>query len=189
MDDFVTIVSGMPRSGTSLVMQMLLAGGMPVLTDGVRAADAHNPMGYLEYEPVKRLPTDSSWVAGARGKAVKVIYRLLEYLPPSIDYRVLFVDRDLHEVFASQRDMLIARGDDAALQDETEMVSALADEVTSIERWMAAEARMRVMKVPHAGLIEDPREWASRISGFLDRELDLDAMAAVVNRGLYRHRA
>ena len=188
MDDFVTVVSGMPRSGTSLLMQMLRAGGISVLTDGIRLADAHNPLGYLEYEPVKRLAADSSWVAGARGHAVKIVYRLLEYLPPSVRYRVLFAERDLREVFASQRDMLLARGDAAAEQEESEMIAALAAETARVEQWMASREGMDVLNVPYAGLIAAPREWAARIAAFLGRGLDVDAMAAAVDPALHRHR-
>jgi len=189
MDDLITVVSGMPRAGTSLVMAMLGAGGMDLLTDGRRTRDEHNPLGYFEYEPVKRLASDSSWVPLSSGKAVKVIYRLLEYLPPGCDYRVLFVERDLREIFASQRDMLRARGDAAALQDEATMLAALADELARVWSLMAGRSDIRVMEVPYAGLLRDALGWAGRIAEFLNVELDTAAMAAAVDRALYRHRA
>src|ERR1700726_4979370 len=103
---YVTVVSGMPRSGTSLLMRMLVAGGLPALTDGHRPADHHNPRGYFEDVRARKLAHDSSWIEEARGKAVKIIYRLLPNLPPHLDYRVLFMERDLEEVFDSQQDML-----------------------------------------------------------------------------------
>lgn len=179
----------MPRSGTSLVMRMLWAGGMPVLADGLRAADEHNPLGYFEYEPVKRLPKDASWVADAKGKAVKVIYRLLEYLPDGIEYCVLFIERDLREVFASQRHMLRARGDAAAGQDEELMLAALAAEGARVKEWMAKQKNVRVLVIPHEGVLRDPRGWAQAMTEFLGRELDCEAMAGEVDLGLYRHRA
>src|SRR5579872_1312474 len=108
--DFVTIVSGLPRSGTSMMLRMLAAGGLPILTDGVRTPDEDNPHGYLEWEGVKSLARDASWVASARGKGVKVIYYWLRDLPRDCRYRVIFMRRDLDEVLASQAAMLERRG-------------------------------------------------------------------------------
>src|SRR5229473_1246199 len=108
--DYVTVVTGMPRSGTSLMMQMLEAGGITALADDRRPADIHNPQGYFEYEPVTRIARDASWLEAARGKAVKIIYRLLPHLPADFGYRIVFMDRNLSEIFMSQRDMLRARG-------------------------------------------------------------------------------
>src|SRR5438046_6429896 len=110
MKSYITVVSGLPRSGTSLMMQMLRAGGMPVRTDGFRKADEDNPRGYLEYEPVKRTREDSSWVSDAVGKAVKVVYLLLRDLPDGFDYRVILMRRSLREVLASQSAMLMRSG-------------------------------------------------------------------------------
>src|SRR5262249_58261695 len=106
----IVIVSGLPRSGTSLMMQMLQAGGMPLLTDALRPADADNPNGYWEYEPVKRLQQDNSWIPKAEGKAVKVVSALLPYLPPQHTYKIIFMQRPLQEVMASQTVMLERRG-------------------------------------------------------------------------------
>src|SRR5512134_4034770 len=106
----ITVVTGLPRAGTSLVMQMLVAGGVPILVDGARPADADNPRGYLEFAPVKRLREDASWLPRARGRAVKVVVPLVCDLPPSERYRVLLVERDVREVLASQRTMLAGRG-------------------------------------------------------------------------------
>ena len=101
MDDVITIVSGLPRSGTSLMMQMLEAGGMPVLTDGIRDADEDNPRGYYELEAVKRTKDDPAWLHGAPGKVVKMIYLLLYDLPTTYNYRIIFMRRPLSEVVAS----------------------------------------------------------------------------------------
>src|SRR5262249_30630691 len=102
----IIIVSGLPRSGTSLMMQMLDGGGVPVLTDNIRAADTDNPRGYYEFEPVKATKRDATWLPAARGKAVKMVSQLLYHLPPGETYRVLFLERDLEEVLASQEKML-----------------------------------------------------------------------------------
>jgi hypothetical protein len=103
----IVVVSGLPRSGTSMMMQMLEAGGLPILTDGERVADADNPRGYYEYAPAKRLMTDRTWLPAADGKAVKIVAQLLPYLPPAPHrFRVIFMKRDLGEVLASQQVML-----------------------------------------------------------------------------------
>jgi len=188
--EFVTIVSGVPRSGTSLAMQMLQVGGIPALTDGARGPDDHNPQGYFEYEPVKRLAEDSRWVpALARGKALKAIYRLLWHLPATAAYRVLFMERDPREVFASQRDMLAARGDDAASQPEARLVAAISSQVRAVKEWMAKQANFRALCVPYAEVVREPLPWAREIARFLGGGLQIEAMAAVVDARLYRHRA
>ncbi|HNY87520.1 MAG TPA: hypothetical protein PKN23_13545, partial [Candidatus Hydrogenedentes bacterium] len=110
----IVVVSGLPRSGTSMMMRMLAAGGMPLFTDGVRAADSDNPLGYFEHEAVKRLREDASWVPGAAGKAVKVVSALLPALPEGFQYRVILMRRPLEEVLASQRRMFGRRGAPAA---------------------------------------------------------------------------
>jgi hypothetical protein len=177
----------MPRSGTSLMMRMLDAGGLPALTDGHRAADAHNPHGYFEDERIRGLARDSSWLTEAQGRAVKIIYRLLPYLPPALQYRVVFMERDINEVYDSQQAMLQARMDPAAAQDRA-IVRALARELESSKQWLAAQPYMTVLEVPYAGLIENPATWAANVARFLDGGLDEAAMAAPVDPSLYRHR-
>jgi hypothetical protein len=187
--DFATIVSGIPRSGTSLVMRMLQAAGIPALTDGKRPADEHNPHGYFEYEAVKRLAADSSWVPVlARGKSLKVIYRLLRHLPPDVDYRVLFMERDLREVAASQTAMLEARGDPAANQPEAKLIAAMSSEVVAVRAWIEKQPNIRVLSVPYAAMVDEPLVWASAISEFLGGGLDVAAMCSVVDPRLHRHR-
>jgi hypothetical protein len=190
MRDYVTVVSGAPRSGTSLMMRMLEAGGIPALTDAQRPPDAHNPHGYFEYSPVKRLALgdDASWIEAARGKAVKVIYRLLTYLPPRTTYRTVFMERDLEEVFASQRDLLLAQGDAAALQEPAHLIPALAAELRIARDWLARQPNMSVLPVPHAELVRDPLTWSREVARFLGGGLDEAAMAAAVDPSLYRHR-
>ncbi len=188
MSGYITVVSGIPRSGTSLMMRMLDAGGIPALTDRIRRPDAHNPRGYFEYQPVKRLAADSSWMEAARGKAVKIVHRLLLHLPAGFEYRVIFMDRDLTEVFASQRDMLAAYGDAAAFQDEKQIVRALAEEVRAVKEWLSGRAATSLFSVPYAELVREPAKWSARVSGFLNGRLDEAAMAAVVDPALYHRR-
>ena len=114
----IVVVSGLPRSGTSLMMQMLQAGGMPLLIDDLRPADTDNPNGYWEYEPVKRLQQDNSWIPQAEGKAVKVVSALLQYLPPQHTYKIIFMQRPMQEVLASQTVMLERRGEQSGKADD-----------------------------------------------------------------------
>jgi LPS sulfotransferase NodH len=188
MRDYVTVVSGAPRSGTSLMMRMLEAGGIPALTDGQRPPDAHNPHGYFEYSPVKHLAEDASWIEAARGRAVKIIYRLLMHLPPRMSYRIVFMERDLEEVFASQRDMLRAQGDAAASQEGTRLIPAMAAELRAVRDWLARQPGMPVLAVPYAEVVRDPLKWAHEVARFLGAGLDEAAMAAAVDPSLYRHR-
>ena len=106
MDSEIIIVSGLPRSGTSLMMQMLEKGGMEIITDQIRSADTDNPRGYYEYEKVKQIKKDASWLPQTRGKAFKMVSQLLYHLPPGQTYRILFLERDLEEVLLSQEKML-----------------------------------------------------------------------------------
>lgn len=186
MRDYVTVVTGMPRSGTSLLTRMLDAGGVPALTDRLRRPDPHNPHGYFEYEPVKRLAEDSSWIARAPGHAVKIICRLLPHLPPGFEYRVVFMERDLAEVFASQRDMLLSRADPAAVQP-AEIIASMAVAMRDARKWLASQPNIRTLAVPYAQVVRAPAASARRLSAFLDG-LDEPAMAAMVDPSLYRHR-
>ncbi|MGA3026255.1 MAG: sulfotransferase family protein [Bryobacteraceae bacterium] len=186
--DYITVVSGVPRSGTSLMMHMLEAGGIPALTDGVRRPDAHNPHGYFEYEPVKRLAADSSWMRAALGRAVKIIHRLLPHLPRGFEYRVVFMDRPLTEVFHSQREMLAAHGDQAAGQDEARIVRALAEEVRAVKEWLASRPDVSVLSVPYAGVVREPARWSGEVSRFLGGGLNEAAMAVIADPALYHQR-
>jgi hypothetical protein len=170
------------------MMQMLEAGGIRAVTDGRRPADQHNPHGYFEDQRTRRLAQDSSWLEEARGKAVKIIYRLVPHLPPHLDYRVLFMERDLEEVFDSQQGMLLSTENPAAAQDRNRTIRALAADLEAARRWMTKQPNLLQLAVPYAGLIANPGFWTNRIAAFLDGELNLAAMSAVVDSALYRHR-
>jgi hypothetical protein len=178
----------MPRSGTSLMMQMLDAGGIPALTDGARAPDSHNPYGYFEDSRVRGLARDAAWLAEARGRSVKIIYRLLRHLPADLEYRIVFMDRDLDEVYESQQDMLESRQDPAASQDRDSIIRALRREIESAKAWLAAQPNMRFIFVPYAELVREPKNWVTEVAQFLDGDLYEAAMAACIDSFLYRHR-
>src|SRR5882757_5861307 len=135
-DDHVTIVSGLPRSGTSLMMQMLQAGGMQLLTDGLRTSDEHNPRGYFEHEKVKHGRNDLSWLEQAGGKAVKVIHLLLPHLPADRNYRVIFMVRNLEEVIASQRVMLKQQRRPAATLADEKLAEVFETQLNTVRRWL-----------------------------------------------------
>jgi hypothetical protein len=186
--DFVTIVSGLPRSGTSMMLRMLIAGGLPILTDGVRGADEDNPHGYLEWEAVKSLQRDASWVTAARGKGVKVIYYFLRDLPRDCQYRVIFMRRDLGEVLASQAAMLRRRGVAENGPDDARMKRLFESELKEIDEWLASQPAFSVLNVDYAAVLADPLAQAERVASFLGGGLDCPAMATKVDPALYRSR-
>lgn len=185
----VTVVSGLPRSGTSMMMRLVEAAGMPVLSDEIRAANDDNPHGYYELERVKRLRDgDSGWVPDADGKVVKVISALLEYLPASCDYRVLFVLRELDEVMASQRRMLENRDEDRSAVDEAELRSLYEEHLEHIRGWLDGQSNFDVLYVDHRRMVLDPETGVEAVARFLDAEDRLADMVAAVDPSLYRQR-
>jgi len=191
--EFVTVVSGLPRSGTSMLMRMLEAGGMPIVTDGRRKADADNPLGYYEFEPVKDLPANSGWLKPAAGHAVKVVSALLERLPAGHQYRVVYVDRHLGEVVASQGVMLQRRGHPPERDGGKAMADLFVKHIATVLGRIRVRKDIRLLLVKHADVLATPDEVARRIDEFLDGgldcALDCDAMAAAVDDKLWRHRA
>jgi hypothetical protein len=185
---FVTIVSGLPRSGTSLMMQMLSAGGIPALTDQVRAADEDNPRGYLEFERVKQIRQDKSWLNDAAGKVVKMVHLLLYDLPQDRPYRVVFMRRNLDEVLASQRKMLTRQGKAGAQIPEDQLRKVFEDQVKKVTSWLATQPNVRSIEVTYHDLIADPRGHAKRLNAFLGGTLNVEAMVSAVDPDLYRNR-
>jgi hypothetical protein len=186
----IVVVSGLPRSGTSMLMRMLAAGGIPLVTDGERAADEDNPLGYFELERVKELggEDDARWLVEARGKAVKVISFLLEKLPSGYDYRVIFLNRSLAEVLASQRKMLARRGETSTTSEER-MAELFEEHLFKVRRLLRDDARFETLDVAYADVIADPPTQARRIARFVGLASDPEAMAAAVDPSLYRNRA
>jgi hypothetical protein len=186
----IVVVSGLPRSGTSMIMKMLEAGGLPVLTDGLRAADEDNPKGYYEVERVKDLAgeADKGWLAGARGKGIKVISYLLRSLPSTFNYKVVFIRRNLEEVLASQRKMLARRGE--AEETAPERMRALyEDDLWRASYQLRRRPEFESLEVDYSAVLARPLEEARRLTAFLGGGLDAEAMAAAVDPQLYRNRA
>ena len=182
----ITIVSGLPRSGTSLMMQMLAAGGTPVLSDSVRQSDENNPRGYHEWEKAKRLAQEPSCVAEAEGKAVKVISSLLFALPDGHDYRVLFMLRPIEEVVASQAAMITRLGTKGPALEAAMMAAALKAHLAQTTAWLDRQSHLKTHRVEYHKLLREPLAQSKEIVGFLEVPLDVEAMAAQVDVTLYR---
>jgi hypothetical protein len=186
MDDEVIIVSGLPRSGTSLMMQMLAKGGLEVLTDNIREADTDNPRGYFEFEQVKKIKQDPSWLPSARGKAVKMVSQLLFDLPATECYRVIFMQRDFTEMLVSQEKMLERMNREAAPREDIER--AFVKHLDRVRGWLAEQPNFAVLYVRYSDLVANPEEQSRQISKFLSGRPDVQAMAAAVDPALYRNR-
>jgi hypothetical protein len=188
-EDVITIVSGLPRSGTSMMMKMLEAGGIPPLTDEIREADADNPKGYYEFERVKQLDKgDTDWLKQARGKAVKVIGALLVHLPPDYEYKVIFMRRQIDEILRSQKQMLVRRGEPTEKVDDVEMSELFSKHVNHITSWIAKQPNMQVIYVSYNDVLQHPVDHANRINQFLGGALDVGEMVNVIDPDLYRQR-
>lgn len=185
----VTVVSGLPRSGTSLMMMMLEATGMPPLTDQFRSADTDNPRGYYEFERVKKLRQgDCDWLPQAQGKVVKVISALLEYLPSDRAYKVLFMQRALPEILASQRKMLVNRGENPEKIDDEEMARAFKSHLAHVTEWIGQQKNLATYFVDYNRLLSNPQPEIHQINQFLGGGLDESKMLAAIDPSLYRQR-
>lgn len=216
--DRVTIVTGLPRAGTSLVMQVLAAAGLELAHDDARAPDADNPRGYFELSAARGIRDDASFLAACRGRVVKLVVPLVRRLPRDRPARVVFVERALDEVLASQRAMLARRGEGARETDEPALARALAAAVEATRSTLLAAPQVELFSISHRALLEDARRTIASLAEFLrctagsradgaalgkragnvraeaatfdaDEDARLQAaMASVIDRGLYRQR-
>ncbi|OFY05851.1 MAG: hypothetical protein A2W93_14780 [Bacteroidetes bacterium GWF2_43_63] len=180
----ITIVSGLPRSGTSMMMQMLDAGGLEILTDGERQADGNNPKGYYEFQRVKNLAKDKAWLPEAEGKVVKVIAQLLQFLPNQYEYDVIFMDRDMDEVLKSQQIML---GKDPSVYPSV-IANSFKKELEKVEAWANSSPAVRLKHVSYKDVIANPTAVAEDVNEFLGYKLDTEKMIETVDPELYRNR-
>jgi len=187
---FITVVSGLPRSGTSMMMKILDAGGVPIVTDEIRVADEDNPVGYFELERVKKLKDgDTNWLKDAQGKAVKVISSLLEYMPKEFHYKVIFMRRKLPEILSSQRQMLIRRDEDLNKVDDDKLAEMYQEHLKRTRVWLANQKNIEVIFVDYNELLENPESIIGGVHSFLGMDLDKRAMYGVPNQNLYRQRS
>jgi len=185
----VIVVSGLPRSGTSMMMKMLDATGLPIMTDHQRAADQDNPKGYFEYARVKDLAeeTDKSWVRDARGKVLKVISHLLEALPDDNFYRVILMRRDFDEIIASQNKMLVRRAEENPIEDAAAK-EAYIRHLVDVRFMVRKRPNFEMVEVHFTQALQAPQTFVAEVSAFLGGSLDTDAMITVVDPDLYRNR-
>jgi hypothetical protein len=184
----IAVVSGLPRSGTSMMMRMLEAGGLEVLTDNIRTADKDNPRGYYEFERVKQLDHDTGWLEDAKGRVVKIISQLLQELPAGWTYKVVFMHRAMDEILASQRRMLVRRGEDTDKISDEQMAALFRKHLERVEGWLDQQPNFDVIHVSYNEVLAHPEEEAKRVNAFFDEDLDVGAMAKVVDPTLYRQR-
>ena len=186
----VVLVSGLPRSGTSMAMKMLAAGGLETIVDNVRTADEDNPKGYFEDERVKDLAEmdDRTWIRAARGKVIKVVSSLLQYLPQDNFYKVVFMRRNLQEVLASQAKMLSRRGEESTAPDE-DMLRMYEGHLEKVEFQLRFRDWFDVLYLDFADVVADPEKAARAMNDFLGGGLDVEKMAVEVDPNLYRNRA
>lgn len=186
---YITVVSGLPRSGTSMMMSMLQAGGMELLTDNIRTPNEDNPKGYYEIEKVKRLKDgEDNWLSEAEGKAIKVISALLEFLPDQYNYRVIFMRRDIEEILASQKKMLIRRNEPVNGIDDEKMGEVFTKHLSQVSKWLADKQNFKVVYLNYKDLLSNVKPNLVKLRQELDIPLDLEPMLRIPDQGLYRQR-
>ena len=187
--DYIVVVSGLPRSGTSMMMKMLEAGGQMILTDNIRQADANNPNGYYEFERVKKLKEgDFEWIPDSKGKVVKIITGLIMQLPSDHQYKIIFMERMMKEVLSSQKKMLRRLGKDEGRVADEKMAKIYHEHLKQVNAWLTKQQNIKVLYVNYNAMLDDPLASLEKVNEFLGGGLDVNAMAGVVNKELYRER-
>jgi DNA-binding TFAR19-related protein (PDSD5 family) len=173
-----------------MLMKMLEAGGMTILADGLRTPDDDNPQGYYEYEPVKRIQTDASWLDFAEGKAVKILSHLLSYLPDTKTYNVIFMKRDLAEVVASQNAMLARMGKPKSPVSDVKLMELFEKQLVEVTAWLEQQKHIDVLYLNYQDIIQHPFDNVRKIQHFLKdiHRLDIEKMVKTVDRSLYRQK-
>lgn len=187
--DPIIVVSGLPRSGTSMMMKMLEAGGLPILTDNLREADANNPKGYYEFERVKELPNgDYGWIPEAGGKVVKIVTGLIMSLPSDARFKVIFMQRAMKEVLSSQKKMLGRLGKEDDKVEDEKMKKIYQEHLKQVNAWISKQPNIEVLYVNYNTMLGSPLESLQKVNEFLGGDMDVNIMAGVVDKELYRER-
>ena len=186
----IIVVSGLPRSGTSMMMQVLGRCGLALATDGRRAADADNPRGYFELEATKNLPKDASWMMACRGQVVKIVSPLLQFVPSDLCCKIIFMERDVEEILASQGKMLARRGHTERIP-RGKMRTAFESQVADARRLLSERSNMTALFVSHADVLEKPANVAPELAEFLeiDEQICFAALGEVIDPSLHRQKA
>ncbi len=188
MDKTITIVSGLPRSGTSMMMKILDAGGMEVVTDGIRKADEDNPCGYYEYERAKKIKEDTAWLKETRGKAFKVVSQLLYELPSNENYKIIFMKRKMNEILVSQKKMLERVGNNKDDISDEKMGGSFDKHLSKITEWMDKRKYMDVLYIDYNDILKNPSEHIKTINRFLNDKLNVENAVKAIDKSLYRNR-
>jgi hypothetical protein len=188
-DDEIVVVSGLPRSGTSMMMQVLQAGGIAVFADDQREADPDNPRGYFEHESVKSLGKDASWLGGARGQAIKVVTQLLPSIPAKAKLRIIYMERDLREILASQDKMLERLDKQGSRQSQGKLADTYSAQVERVKAIIKRrESNIQLRSVNYAEALQDPEAMVKGLNEFFGGSLDTDAMLGAIDPELRRQR-
>ncbi len=188
INNSIIVVSGLPRSGTSMMMKMLVEGGIDAVIDNIRTADEDNPKGYFELEKVKQLDKDNSWMGECQGKVIKIISMLLKPLPTAYNYKIIFMRRKMEEILASQRQMLIRRGQPTHTVADDKMAEMFNKHLKDIENLIATRPNMECLYVSYNEVLENPLVNIEKINDFMGGNLNRQAMLEVVDKTLHRQR-
>ena len=186
----IIVVSGLPRSGTSMLMKMLEAGGIEIVSDRIRTADEDNPKGYYELEKVKELDKteNKSWLNELRGKAVKIISYFLKDLPNTNNYKVIFMERNFREMIASQNKMLLHRGESVDTSKDEKMIQNFKNHLRKIRHMLDHEPYFETIFINYGHMLKNPLEEVEKLNNFLGGDLDKEKMVGVIDPNLYRNR-
>ena len=180
----IVIVSGLPRSGTSVMMQMMDKGGLDVLTDGNRKSDDSNPKGYFEYDPVMSLHKDNTWLDKAQNKSLKVVAPLLKFLDPKFRYKVIFMNRDLTEVVKSQQKMIGKNPDVLPIN----LFEAYKKHLRQVEIWKEREPGVELIYVDYKDVINNTKKVVDKVVSFIGVDMNKNEMENCVDKSLYRNK-
>ena len=186
--DYIIVVSGLPRSGTSMMMQILEAGGVEILTDNLRSPDSDNSKGYYEYEKVKNLHKDNYWLKKCQGKTIKIVSNLIKNLRSDMEYKIIFMERDITEVLSSQSKMLKNAGLNDSSSD-MELKNIFLNHIKEIKIWLQNQTHMEILFVNHKDCIYNSEFVCQDILRFLDMNLNYEEMVKVVDVTMYRNRS
>ncbi len=188
MDNVITIVSGLPRSGTSMMMQILESGGMKVVTDNIRKANEDNPHGYYEYERVKEIKEDTGWLKETRGKVFKMVSQLLYDLPSDENYKVIFMKRKMNEILVSQSKMLERMGSSKDGTSDVKMGEFFNKHLSKIKNWIEGRKYIDVLYIDYNDLLTNPDEHIKTLNRFLNNKLNEEKSAKVIDKSLHRNK-
>lgn len=189
IENNIIVVSGLPRSGTSMMMQMLEAGGLEILTDHQREADINNPNGYYEFERVKKLPEgDFEWLNEAHGKVVKIISTLLVHLPQTHTYTVIFMRRNIQEILRSQKAMLEKRGKTTSGATDEDLAALYEYHLEKTFKWLNTQPNIAVGFVNYNDLLKDATRSLLKINTLTGGPLEVSKMSEIIDNRLYRQR-